>query len=131
MAFALAVNVILAIAIDNIHTTHGGFVPEQENKFISKITTPRGAPPFLLEGTDPAEIDIWAKKIAKTGPFAMNAIMYWVRYSYETSSKEYKVITSYLRESAKRLGIQYIPSEGEIRTKLKKKKAKVDKEASE
>lgn len=106
-------------------------MPEQENKFVSKITAPRGTPPFLLESTDPTEIDNWAKKIAKTGPYAMNAIMYWVRYSYETSTEEHKVITSYLKESSKRLGIQYIPSEGEIKAAMKKKKAAIDNEASE
>lgn len=104
---------------------------EELNTERHRITTPRGRPPFVLESTDPAEIDIWAKKIAKTGPYTMNAIMYWVRYSFDSFSKEYKLITSYLKESAKKLDIVYISSEGEIKEKLKKNKAKIDKAQSE
>jgi hypothetical protein len=100
---------------------------EQEIKTINKIMTPAGRPPVLLESTDPSDIDSWAKEIAKTGPYTMNAIMYWVRYSYETFSEEHKVITKYLQESSKRLGITYIKTEGEIRENLKQKKASLDK----
>ena len=92
-----------------------------------KIITPAGRPPYILESTDPKEVDKWAIKSAKSGPYAMNAIMYWVRYSYNVNSKEYKVITSYLQESSKRLKIPYIFSERELREKMKKKKVALGK----
>lgn len=93
-----------------------------DDKYKSKIMIPSGRPPVLLESTDPTEVDKWARKIAKSGPYAMNAIMYWVRYSYGTGTKEWKVITQYLKESSKRLGIQYIPNEGDIKARNKKRK---------
>ena len=102
---------------------------ELENITSQKIIVPAGRPPFLLESTDPKEIDQWARKIAKSGPYAMNAIMYWVRYSYDVNSKESKVITSYLRESSKRLKISYIPTPAELRAAAKKTKARLDKKA--
>lgn len=81
---------------------------EEFSTLRHKITTPAGRPPFELEGTEPSLIDEWAKKIAASGPYTINAIQYWVRYFYGTGTPEHKVIRQYLKESATRLKIPYI-----------------------
>jgi hypothetical protein len=73
-----------------------------------RIIAPSGKPPFQLESTDPDDVTEWALKIAKSGPYTMNAIIYWVRYFHEIWSPEHKAIAAFLKEKSESLGIPYV-----------------------
>lgn len=74
-----------------------------------RVIAPAGKPPFDLDGTEPEDIIEWAQKIAGSGPYTMNAVIYWLRYFHETWSPEHKVIAQFLKEKSTDLGIPYIP----------------------